>query len=167
MNANLTPEQQALLAQLQDIHLPATIGWWPPSQTLIGLVVGLGGIAIGLLWYYLKQKKINRYRQEALATFDSQISQQPDNIETLKQANQLLKQVAITQYGRTRVAALSNTEWCQFLHDTALYLTQPEILAQTLAMIYQPPNTAQQPHSKTQIQAALTYMRQWIKGHHQ
>lgn len=167
MNPNLTPEQQALLAQLQDIQLPAPIGWWPPSQTLIGLVVGLGGISIGLLWYYLKQKKINRYRQEALTAFDKQLSQAPLNSETLAQANQLLKQVAITQYGRSRVAALSQAQWCQFLQDTALYLTQPDALPQTLAMIYQPENTAHDPHSQAQIQAALTYMRRWIKGHHQ
>ena len=44
-------ELQPLLSQLHDIQLAEPVGWWPPSQTLIGLFAGISAIIIGLTWY--------------------------------------------------------------------------------------------------------------------
>ncbi|KUJ72268.1 DUF4381 domain-containing protein [Thiomicrospira sp. WB1] len=163
----LTPQQQALLAQLQDIHLPEPVGWWPPSQTLIGLLVGLGGILIGLLWYYLTQRRHNRYRREALARLDRIESESESEIDRLQAIQALLKQVAITQYGRTRVAALTDRNWADFLHQTALYLPQPEHLVDTFNWAYQYQQDASLPDTAPErIQAVRAYARRWIKGHH-
>ncbi|WP_019895045.1 DUF4381 domain-containing protein [Hydrogenovibrio halophilus] len=167
----LTPQQQELLAKLKDIQLPEPVGWWPPSQTLIGLMVGLGGILIGLIWYYLTQRRQNRYRREALARLDRITADLADPLAQLQATQALLKQVAITQYGRSRVASLSDADWVAFLHETALYLPQPEHLAATLSWLYRDPSSdgltesgAASDHA--QITEALTYARRWIKGHH-
>jgi hypothetical protein len=163
----LTPQQQTLLAQLNDIQLPQPVGWWPPSQTLIGLMVGLGGILIGLIWYYLTQRRQNRYRREALARLDQITADMADPVAQLQATQTLLKQVAITQYGRTRVASLSDADWAAFLHETALYLPQPDDLTTTLSWLYRYSSGDDLSESdRNRIQTLLTYARRWIKGHH-
>lgn len=158
----MDPKAVQLLSQLNDIQVPDPVGWWPLSQTLIGLFVGLGGILIGLTWYYLTQRKNNRYRQEALMAFEKDLASTSHPQEKLQIANQLLKQVAITNYGRPNVANLSGQAWVDFLHKTALYIHQPDSLQHCLESIYRPNPSL----SEAEIQQTLDYTKQWIKGHH-
>lgn len=158
----MDPKIEQLLAQMNDIAVPDPVGWWPLSQTLIGLFVGIGGILIGLTWYYLTQKRNNRYREEALNLFAQEIAQAESPQQQLQLANKLLKQVAITNYGRRQVAELSGQAWVNFLHQTALYIDQPEHLQACLESAYRP-NPIQ---SEAAIRDTLDYARNWIKGHH-
>jgi hypothetical protein len=158
----MDPKIEQLLSQMNDIAVPDPVGWWPLSQTLIGLFVGIGGILIGLTWYYLTQKRNNRYREEALNLFDQQVAQAETPQQQLQLANKLLKQVAITNYGRRQVAELSGQAWVNFLHQTALYINQPEYLQACLESAYRP-NPIQ---SEAAIRETLDYARSWIKGHH-
>ncbi|MBD3611311.1 MAG: DUF4381 domain-containing protein [Hydrogenovibrio crunogenus] len=158
----MDPKTAQLLSQLKDIQVPDPVGWWPLSQTLIGLFVGLGGILIGLSWYYLTQRKNNRYRQEALLAFKKALASANNAQEKLQVANQLLKQVAITNYGRPNVANLSGQAWVDFLQKTALYIDQPDSLQHCLESIYRPNSSL----SDAETQQALEYAMQWIKGHH-
>lgn len=158
----MDPQAQQLLSQLKDIQLPDPVGWWPLSQTLIGLFAGLGGILIGLTWYYLTHRRNNRYRREALALFDQAMQHADSPQARLRQANRLLKQVAVTHYGRRRVAALQGAEWVAFLHQTALYIDQPEALKPLLKSSYEAaPNL-----NERQVEAVIDYAKNWIKGHH-
>lgn len=152
----------AMLSQLQDIVTPDPVGWWPPSQTLIGLLVGLGGILIGLSWYFWTQRKANQYRRQAKSLFEDAMAQATTPKQKLQQANKLLKQVAITTYGRKQVAALSGKAWTDFLKQTASYIDQPEHLPQNLSAIYH----ADQPLDEWELEATLHYVQSWIKGHH-
>ncbi|MDG4813546.1 DUF4381 domain-containing protein [Hydrogenovibrio sp. 3SP14C1] len=158
----MDPKTAQLLSQLKDIQVPDPVGWWPLSQTLIGLFVGLGGILIGLSWYYLNQCKNNRYRQEALSAFNKALTAANTPQEKLQIANKLLKQVAITNYGRRTVANLSGQAWVDFLHNTALYINQPDSLQECLESIYRPSTSL----SEAETQQTLAYAMQWIKGHH-
>lgn len=158
----MDPKTAQLLSQLKDIQVPDPVGWWPLSQTLIGLFVGLGGILIGLSWYYLNQRKNNRYRQEAMSAFKKALAAANTPQEKLQIANKLLKQVAITNYGRQTVANLSGQAWVNFLHKTALYINQPDCLQECLESIYRPSTSL----SEAETQQTLTYAMQWIKGHH-
>jgi len=96
-----------LLSQLNDIYIPEAIGWWPPSQTLIGLVVGLGGIIIGISWYLWKQHRLNQYRGQAMYLLNAALSETTNDRAKIQATNKLLKQVAITHYGRNQIAALN------------------------------------------------------------
>ena len=158
----MDPKTAQLLSQLKDIQVPDPVGWWPLSQTLIGLFVGLGGILIGLTWYYLTQRKNNRYRQEAMSAFNKALATANTPQEKLQIANKLLKQVAITNYGRHTVANLSGQAWVDFLHKTALYINQPDSLQECLESIYRPSASL----SEAETQQTLAYATQWIKGHH-
>lgn len=160
--ADLAATSHLMLSQLQDIVTPDPVGWWPPSQTLIGLMVGIGGILIGLSWYFWTQRKANKYRRQAKSLFDAAMTQATTPKQKLQQANKLLKQVAITTYGRKQVAALSGDAWIDFLKQSASYIDQPEHLQQNLAAIYH----ADQPLDELELEATLNYVQSWIKGHH-
>lgn len=157
---NLTPEQQALLAQLQDIQLPDAVGWWPPSHFLLVMLFSVGGMLMWLLWFKWQAYQNNRYRQQAQHLL-SQALQHADTPQAKVAAiNAVLKQVAITHYGRNETAALTGEAWVQFLQTSANYIAQPPHLAATLQASYQGQVSAQQ------VQTFLDYALAWIKGHH-
>jgi cbb3-type cytochrome oxidase subunit 3 len=165
----LTEQQQQLLNQLQDIQLPDPIGWWPLSYTWWLLIFMVSSLLVGLIWYYFDQKKRNAYRIEALAHLNT-LENQPNNPnQQLLEINRLLKQVALTCYPRTEVAALNDQAWLDFLAKTAAHVKQPDHLLAILKRGYQPPN--QNPIQAQEAQYALNQFKQyaqaWIKGHHQ
>ncbi len=151
-----------LLSQLNDIYIPEAVGWWPPSQTLVGLFVGLGGIIIGLSWYWWKQRRLNRYRGQAMDLFHQALAEATDPHQQIQATNALLKQVAITHYGRPQVAALNGQAWLDFLQKTASYIEQPEALQRFVSAHYHP----QIDLDDLEIKACLDYAAKWIKGHH-
>lgn len=161
-SANVSPQLQAALSQLHDIIMPPPVGWWPISDSLIALFIGIAGIIIGLSWYFLNQRKQNQYRREAQSLFDEAIAKSDDPKRQLQIANQLLKQVAITSYGRKQVAALTGTDWVLFLKQNASYVQQPDGLEDCFASLYNP----NQPLEPQDIQETLNYVKQWIRGHH-
>lgn len=160
--ASISPQLQSALTQLQDIVTPAPIGWWPISDSLLSLIIGFGGLMIGLSWYFLNQRKQNQYRRQAQSLFDEAIAESDEPKRQLQIANQLLKQVAITSYGRKQVAALTGDRWIAFLQQNASYIKQPPELGSCLASIYHP-NQTPDPQA---LQQTLDYVKQWIKGHH-
>jgi len=151
-----------LLSQLNDIYIPEAIGWWPPSQTLIGRVVGLGGIIIGISWYLWKQHRLNQYRGQAMDLLNAALSETTNDRAKIQATNKLLKQVAITHYGRNQIAALNGQAWVDFLQKTAAYIDQPEAMQQFVCAHYQP----KIPLNDADISACLDYAAKWIKGHH-
>lgn len=158
----MNPEINSALSQLNDLYIPEAVGWWPPSQTLIGLVTGLGGIIIGLSWYWWKQRRLNQYRGQAMDLLQSALKQATHPQQQIQATNKLLKQVAITHYGRARVAALNGQAWLNFLQETARYIDQPDAMQSFVSAHYQPKITLDEAELKT----CLDYAGKWIKGHH-
>ena len=160
--ANLAePTQQALLAQLHDIQLPDPVSWWPLANSIWAVIVGVLGVIVGLTWYYWVRHQNNRYRREALALLQPTLAQHPEPAAKLMALNHLLKQVAITHYGRQRVAPLTGQAWIDFLQETAIYIDQPDNLADLMAASYQT-----QPISAEQLAGVIDYAQAWMKGHH-
>nr|WP_319380728.1 DUF4381 domain-containing protein [Thiomicrorhabdus sp.] len=85
--------------------------------------------------------------------------------EKIALMNALLKQVALTTYGRMEVAALQQQAWLDFLHQKASYINQPDCLADCLQKAYAGPVGADIEHF--QIENCARYFAKWIKGHHQ
>ena len=161
--SNLTPEMQQALAQLQDIRLPEPIGWWPVAFSWWILLLSVTSILIGIAWYFRDLKRRNAYRKQAQAIL-SNIMQNPElaDNEKIQQMNRLLKQVALTAYGRSRVAALKEQEWVEFLRQNANYIKQPENLIGIFRLGYGPQQTL-----ASELTTCYDYTKKWIKGHHQ
>ena len=109
--------QAASLQNLNDIVVPAAVGWWPPAPgwyLLGGLLLALT-VYIGLRWW--RARRENRYRRAALTALQS-IREQPEP-QRLRQLPALLKRTALSRWPRERVAALSGDAWHRFLDETA------------------------------------------------
>lgn len=162
MQTSPNPEFAQALANLHDIVIPDPVGWWPPSSGLIGLLVGGSGLLIGLTWYYWMQRRQNQYRRQAKTLFEQAMLNTETPQQKILVANKLLKQVAITNYGRRRVASLNGKEWIQFLKSTALYIDQPNHLQTHFEAAYQPNFE----WDAIEMEQTLDYAQSWIKGHH-
>lgn len=155
------------LSQLHDILLPDPISWWPLSYSWWVLIFSISALLFAALWFLFDRHKRNAYRREALANLiiiEGNANLNPQ--QKILQINALLKQVAITLYGRQTVTALNEKSWLKFLKSTAQFIEQPSELNQIITQAYQP---AERLNSADLTQALNTwqgYAQQWIKGHH-
>ena len=157
----MTPEQQLLLSQLQDIALPDPIGWWPLSHLVWVVIVGMTGFLSGFIWYKIDQHRRLFYRKEAQTKLQKILASKTSPSEKLLKLNTLLKQVTITYYGRQEVAALTGKTWQDFLKRNCVSISQPDDLDALLKKAY-----AQQA-TEEDLQRFADYAQKWIKGHHQ
>jgi len=115
----------AALAELNDIHLPASEAWWHLAWgwwLLLALCVGL---AIGLwmarsyvwAWYRkrLAYKALKHDIQSELAAMRQQYAQSHDGLALLRAISTFLRRVSISVFAREQSAGLIADEWLLFL----------------------------------------------------
>lgn len=108
------------LQNLNDIVLPATVGWWPLAPGWYGLI---GLLLIALAWFSYRslQRWINnRYRRAALTELQllaEDIQGAENRGSSLRQLPVLLKRTALSAYPRKQVASLSGDDWYGFLNS--------------------------------------------------
>jgi hypothetical protein len=111
----------ASLQNLNDIVLPAPVGWWPLASGWYFLL-GLSGIVITWFVYRSIRRWIkNRYRREALhelSVITNGVQDAATRERYLRQIPSLLKRTALTAYPRGAVASLSGKDWHRFLNST-------------------------------------------------
>lgn len=166
-NPTMNPQNAQLLAQLQDIQLPDPVGWWPLAFTWWVLLLSLGAMLLALIWFWIERRRRNAYRREALQQLQQLINQPSADSSaqqaTILQINALLKQVAITVYGRAKVAPLNGQAWLDFLKTNAEFIAQPQELLDCLQLAYQ---NAAETESRHALRVWQDYAKQWIRGHH-
>ncbi len=161
-DTQLSPQTLQALEQLNDIALPEPIGWWPLAFSWWILLLSVTSILIGITWYFLDLKRRNVYRKEAQNQLAQIMQSETHDAQKIQQINRLLKQVALTAYGRKRVASLKQNEWIKFLANSANYISQPKNLNQLLLLGY-----SDQATLKDELKTCHDYAQKWIKGHHQ
>jgi len=128
----------ASLQNLNDIVLPATVGWWPLASVWY-VLFGLWLIAFVWFGYRSLQRRINnRYRRAALRELQSlaeQILDAEERDANLRQIPVLLKRTALSVYPRCQVASLSGKDWFHFLNSTLKSPSFTESTASTLNKI--------------------------------
>lgn len=99
---------------LKDIHLPETIGWWPPAPGwwLAAVLLVLSMLAVRYAYRRLTRKTaINRAQ-----TLLKQLRQHPgDPLQTLTAVSALLRRAAISTDTRDGVAGLRGQAWLDYL----------------------------------------------------
>ena len=109
--------QQDLLSQLRDIHLPEPVSWWPPAPGW-WLVAFVTLAALSAFLYFLRRRIVkNRYRKVALKML-SELDGQDNGLVQLEEISALLRRVAIQAFGREKVAVLAGEAWLAFLDKT-------------------------------------------------
>jgi len=116
--STMSPQaEQDPLAQLQDIHLPAEIGLWPPAWGWWLLLV-LSIATISALIFFIKRKKSrNAYRALAIKELIKINQQYSDdqNSEYLQAVSIILRRTALSGFGSFFNASLKGDEWLQWL----------------------------------------------------
>lgn len=153
------------LPNIQDIELPPDIGLWPIAWgwwALLALIIIITVISI-IYW------RRNRYRFFALKClriyFDDY--QQTQNLHIYcQQSARLLREIAITHYGRHAVSNLNGNEWIVFLNaktknptfdeKIATYLTQAPFCDETYFNVH---------FSKTDITRLHQQLLTWVRRH--
>ncbi len=125
----------ASLQNLNDIVLPADVGWWPLAT---GWYVLSGLLLIALAWFgyrWVQRWINNRYRRAALRELQL-LAKRIENTEkrdaNLRQIPILLKRTALAAYPRSQVASLSGKNWFHFLNST---LKNPSFTESTVSTL--------------------------------
>lgn len=148
---------------LKDIHLPANgVSIWPLAPLwwlLIALFVfGL----LGLAWYLWKRPAKPQYQKndialQALADLQAQYHQQP--LELLREVSVLMRRIALTRFGRHKIAGLAGADWLAFLDKTS-----GQAVFQQQYAAYVTANPYQATADLSDLQGFLQAVRQWIQA---
>ncbi|MFO8142063.1 MAG: DUF4381 domain-containing protein [Marinobacter sp.] len=111
--------EQDPLAQLRDIHLPETGGFWPPAPGW-WLVAALLLISLAILVLFWRRHRRNTLwqRQARGLLVDLEHSASKDS-SWFCELNALLKRVARQAFPERHPEAMSGQEWVDFLLETA------------------------------------------------
>jgi len=156
------------LQNLNDIVLPATVGWWPLAP---GWYVLTGLLLIVLAWFSYRslQRWIsNRYRRAALTELQllvEGIQNAEKHNSSLRQLPVLLKRAALSAYPRKQVASLSGDDWYGFLNSQ---VNTPSFTGPTIGLMdYLAYSTGDLSAVDSQATAALLEaIKHWIRHHH-
>ncbi len=103
---------------LRDIHLPETVGMWPPAIGWWLLLIVLPLLFL-FAWWLFKRITKTTLTKEALAILD-QIKNDPnsDQKQKLQQLSSWLRRIAISVSPRKEVASLSGQDWLRYLDQS-------------------------------------------------
>ncbi len=110
------------LAQLRDIHLPASIGWWPcaPGWYLLATIFILAFlITVFFLCRYHVNGRARREGLRLLTTYLQQYQRDANSQCIAARLSELLKRVALVYFPRDKVASLQGKAWIAFLNNTS------------------------------------------------
>lgn len=120
MTTPTVPPHADPLAQLRGLHLPDTIGWWPPAPgwwMLAALVAG--AIVITMIMMRARRHGVRRHALGELRALEQRWARDGDLHALAIALSELVRRVALMRFGNARVASLHGTQWTGFLASTA------------------------------------------------
>ena len=99
------------LDKLKDVIAPESISWWPLAIGWWVLFALLSLTVIGCFYYWLKMRRANAYRRQALRELAKAV--------TINELNRILKRAALHGFPRAEIAALTGRAWDRWLNATA------------------------------------------------
>ena len=95
---------------------PSAASVWPPTPWVwwvVGFLVALILFVILIRWY--RSNHIRRYAYSELSAIQARYLQSQDAARYLYEVNLLLRRIAVRNFSRDKVAALTGEEWLAFL----------------------------------------------------
>ncbi|MFN3786562.1 MAG: DUF4381 domain-containing protein [Thiothrix sp.] len=143
---------------LRDIHLPEAITWWPPAIGWWLLALALFAGVVWVLRYWLRRQRKEQVLDIALRELEQLPVRYGVNTKALlRELTVLLRRVAISRYGRERVAGLTGMAWVNFLDAQAGRTLFGKQLAYLLTEV------PYRPETQADTQQLLHAIRLWIK----
>lgn len=106
---------------LREIHLPESVGWWPPAPGWwllpVLLLLGIAAAWFGRVLYKRRRySAVNMARRE-LAEIRSRYAADRDAGHCVRSVSGLLRRVSISVFPRAESAGLTGDEWVAFLQS--------------------------------------------------
>lgn len=159
-------DNEELLAQLADIHLPVAVSFWPPAPGwwLLALLV-ISTIAWWARKLYLsaRRRKICRYALAELEhSFDKLANVQAQDSDAkllfINQCNAVMRRVALWHFPESKAASLAGDDWVAFIREKGDSSKLDQSLATALSQ------GRFQSHCDIDVNALNTMARQWIES---
>ena len=103
---------------LRDIHLPATVSWWPPAPGWIGLALVVLGLLLLLFVVYRRRHAPRRAALREWAALAGRYRRDGDGAALAAGLSPLLRRAALARFARRQVAGLTGPAWLAFLDRT-------------------------------------------------
>ncbi|HLT14212.1 MAG TPA: DUF4381 domain-containing protein [Marinobacter sp.] len=147
------------LAQLRDIHLPATGGWWPPAPGwwIVAALV-LTALAV-LIWYWHRHRRRNQWKRQAKSELSGLAQQARREPGWYSEINSLLKRVARQTHPDRHPEAMTGTQWVGFLLET---LPEDRIASRPAAEALVA--AVWQPKPELEPREALAFATRWLEA---
>ena len=147
-----------LLNLMHDLVMPEPVAWLPQTPGWWIVLGWMLAVLLLLAWQFVKRRRRNRYRRDALAELKSIAAQSGlSPAASAQRIAALLKRTALVAYAREDVAALYGQEWARFLSDSAGNDRQVADAADMLAAAAYRPDGDGRP--------LLRPARRWIRLH--
>jgi Domain of unknown function (DUF4381) len=148
------------VAGLIDIPLPPEVSLWPATWPARIVLAALIVAAVAGIWQWLRYRRANRYRREALTELGkiAGTASQP----TVAQLALLVRRTALAAFPREQVAPLAGEAWLGFLDRS---FDSTEFSAGAGRLLASGPYAPVTP-GEQQLAALVELTRQWIRGHH-
>lgn len=104
---------------LRDIHLPDAISWWPPAigwWILLALVIA-AFILLPKLYRRMTYTSLNKVATKTYQNIVDEFKENNNDSTFIIKTSQFLRQIAMSYYGRDKVAQLTGDKWIQALND--------------------------------------------------
>ncbi len=151
---------------LRDIHLPPEVGLWPlaPGWWVVLCLLLLAVAA--LVWWWRKRQPLTeppvRVQVSALRELERIERTYRDQPHVLvRELSVLLRRIAISLYGRRRVAGLTGMTWLQFLDRQSGSLAFSQRFQRALTEL------PYRPQGEADTAALVQEVRQWLRSQQQ
>jgi Ca-activated chloride channel family protein len=149
------------VAGLVDFSLPREVSLLPqtwPSRIAIALLLVAAAAAI---WHFARQRRLNRYRREALAEL-SQLARPDGRADLPSRLSVLVRRTALAAFPRGEVVPLTGSAWLSFLDRS--YGGQ-EFSQGVGRLLANGPYQEIAP-GDAELNSLTELVRRWIKVHH-
>jgi Ca-activated chloride channel family protein len=148
------------VAGLIDIPLPPEVSLWPATWPARIAIASLLVAAVVGTWKFLRHRRANRYRREALAELKQIVrtASQP----TATQLSLLVRRTALAAFPREQVAPLAGEAWLAFLDRS---LDGTEFSAGAGRLLASAPYAPIAPGDR-QLAGLVELTGRWIRRHH-
>ena len=154
--------------ELNDIHLPDSILWWPPAPGwwVLGVVLiiflFLMLLLLPKLWRWLRYKPVRSLSLKEFYLIKQSHQQQADQKQTLQAITTLLRRTVMSKSGRIGHAGVVGDDWINQLNQ----MSQKDCFTQAQGELlkhgrYQPAIEGQ---NKADIDSLLQSCENWIKS---
>ena len=119
-------DNEELLAQLADIHLPGPVGFWPPA---IGWWLLTAALLIGTFFAlrrYLRNSRQVKICQHALAELErcystfvgaAEVDRSTSKLRYVNEFNSVIRRVALVHFPSSTIASLDGQAWVDFIRE--------------------------------------------------